>query len=145
TPDEAKHPRKWKQATYALPPDKTEGGEGPASIRTLPAHDKDKDHTYFAAWGRFRSPNDIPVHYLIKAPEKSGRPDTGLRRRYARTDYGLVVEHRWEETLEDVVTLEDMRKARDEWLDLEIRVLEDAFAEAVGAEYDYSAFIKWLK
>src|SRR5207253_292709 len=104
-----------------------------------------KDLNYFAAWGTFKTVKDLPDNVLVKAPEKSGVPDGKLVREHARNDCVFVVEHVWRETLTDVVTLEDMRKARDELADLVIGVYAEAFDEAVGKDYDAADLAKWFR
>jgi hypothetical protein len=145
TPAAAKVEVVWKQATYAPDPDGLEkqGQSGPiTSLAVLPAA---QERPYFAAWGRFKSARELPEHVLMKAPEGSKLPDGKLVRDTSRKDYVFVVEHRWRETLTDIVTQANMRRARGELADLLISVAADTFDEAVGKEYDGGALFKLLR
>jgi hypothetical protein len=145
TPEAAKASPAWTQTTYAPDPDGLEkqGQTGPiSSLAVLPPG---QERPYFAAWGKFKSARDLPEHIVMKAPEGSGLPDGKLVRDTIRADYVFVVEHRWSETLIDIVTQEDMRKAREELAELLINVGADTFNEAVGKEYDGSALFKLLR
>jgi hypothetical protein len=145
TPAEVQNPRLWTQTTFAPKPDALEkqGFAGP--IAYLPIQGSDPERPYFAAWGRFKTVKDLPEHVVFKAPEGSGLPDSKLARASVRTDYVFAVEHRWRETLTDVVTLPGMRRAREELADLLINVLSDAFDEALGNEYDAAALFQLLR
>jgi hypothetical protein len=145
TPKDARKSDRWKQVTFAPAPDKAakEGWSG--LIRDLPLKAPDRDRPYLAAWARFPSPDRIPDHVEFKAPEGSKVPSGKLVRRYQRNDYVFVVEHRWREALTDVVTLADLRQAREELADLLLQVGEDSFQEAVGPNYDSRELFKWLR
>jgi hypothetical protein len=145
TPEAAKVRQAWDQTTYAPDPDGLEkqGQTGPiSSLAVLPPAN---ERPYFAAWGKFKSVRDLPDHVAMKAPEGSGLPDGKLVRETTRKDYVFAVEHRWRETLTDIVTQEDMRKAREEMADYLINIGMDTFNEAVGKEYDGSALFKLLR
>ena len=107
TPKAAQDRRLWEQVTYASEICLEERGQ---SIRELPPAAPDKDHDYFAAWGRFASADKIPDYFTLSIPDgsKAGR----LQRQSSRIDHVFVIEHRWEETLTDIVTFADMRTAR---------------------------------
>jgi hypothetical protein len=145
TPAAAQRPPVWKQITFAPNPEELEkkGWTGP--ISHLPLRAVDKDRQYFAAWGDFKTVQDLPDHLVFKGPEGSGLPDCKLVRGYTRRDYAFVVEHRWRETLTDVVTLQDMRRAREELADFLLNLLSDAFDEAVGKDYDASNLFDRLR
>ncbi len=64
---------------------------------------------------------------------------------YEQQDYVLVVEHRWRETLTDVVTLDDMHQARRELAAMVVALSETILNEAIGGEYDVSGLVKWLR
>jgi hypothetical protein len=136
TPEAVQLPSVWKQTTFVTNREELErqGITGP--IAHLPIQTANQERPYFAAWGEFKTAQDLPEHLVFKAPEGSNLPDSKLVRGYTRSDYVFVVEHRWRETLTDVVTLEDMRRAREELADFVIDVLSDAFDEAVGKDYD---------
>jgi hypothetical protein len=145
TPEPARAANLWKQVTYAVTPDTLKKENFMGGITDLPIRESSKDTPYFAAWNRFKSAKDVPDYYVKKAPEKSGLADAKLIRSHTRTDYGLVVEHRWAETLTDVVTREGMRQAREELADLIIGLFTDTFAEAYGQDWDAAALVKWAK
>jgi len=113
------------------------------SIRELPPASPDKDHDYFAAWGRFASVDKIPDYFTLSIPDgsKAGR----LQRESSRIDHVFVIEHRWEETLADIVTFADMRTARRELAQLLIQVFEDVLKQWLDSQYDVSALIDWLR
>lgn len=145
TPNVAQNAVLWKQITYAPPPDASEKAGWSGLIRDLPLKGPDKDRPYFAAWGHFPSQDRVPDHVEFSAPEGSKVPAGKMARIYQCSDFLFVVRHRWRETLTDVVTLSDMRKARDELADLALKVGEDIFNEAVGPEFDSSGLFKWLR
>lgn len=145
-PEAARKDALWKQTTYAPNPDALKKMNFMGAISELPIQKpKNEGVPYYAGWNSFKSAKDVPEHYLKKAPPKSDLPDAKLVRDYARTDYGLVTEHRWSETLTDIVTLDGMRKARDELADLAIVLFADTFQEAYGKDWDGSGLVKWLR
>ncbi|MGD9722211.1 MAG: hypothetical protein AB7O59_11790 [Pirellulales bacterium] len=140
TPAEARDPRLWSGVNYAveIPPDKWAG-----TIRELPTGKADNDHSYFAAWGDFTSPAKLPTTYLKPAPQ--GLPDGRLSVDYERVDHVFVVEHRWTETLTDIVTLEDMHRSRRKFLDVMIPLVERCLEVGLGPDYDVSGVTEWMR
>ncbi len=106
TPLEALDPKQWSGATYAV---EITHDSWSGTIDRLPVHLREKDDAYFAAWGKFASPDELPSTYIKPAP--IGLPDGKLTVEYKQTDYGFVTEYDWRETLTDIVTLDDMRRA----------------------------------
>jgi hypothetical protein len=145
TPDEVQKPAAWTRYTYAPPPHILEREKAPIDIRQLPPHKPDKDHTYFAAWGTFKSVQDLPGHFVMKPPEGATLPDGKLKRDLVHNDFVFVREHLWRETLTEVIQFEDARKARDEAIELLIDVGQDAFNELHGKEYDAGDLVKWAR
>jgi len=99
----------------------------------------DSRHPYFHAEGSFASPAEIPAHLLKRI---DGHPEIGeseLVRSLEREDYGLVVAHRWRETITNIVTPDDFRKARDQFIDLGVPMLVRTLEEVFGREYDVKA------
>jgi hypothetical protein len=133
----------WDKVAWAPPPEKAEG----VPFDLLPRADPPEGNAarYYVAWGTFKGARELPETVRFAAPKGSGVADGTLAREYGRTDYVFVVEHRWRETLTDVVTAEGMRKARDELADLAIGLGADTFDEALGKEYDASGLVKWAK
>jgi hypothetical protein len=144
TPDSVRRPELWQQVTYAASPEKLEREGWSGRITQLPVNPSGT-HTYFAAWGRFQSPQAIPDYVLFKAPEGIALSDGKLVRDCRRKDYGLVVEFAWKETLTDVVRLDDMRRAREELADLLIDLWQSAFERTLGQDYDQTGLVKWLR
>lgn len=96
------------------------------------------DRAYFHAHGGFRSPADIPAHFLRR---NDAYPDVGvseLRRSYERKELGFVVEHRWRETITNIVTRDGFVKARDEFLEVGLPLLCDGVEQIYGDRYDVS-------
>jgi hypothetical protein len=129
----------WNGSTYA---GRIEHERWSGSIADLPQADRDERHSYFAAWGKFESPQRMPQAFVRKAPQ--GLPDGKLIVDYQREDYGLVVEHRFKETLTDIVTIDDMHLARREMADLLIPLAPKILDEALGDKYDTSRLGDWL-
>jgi hypothetical protein len=145
TPEEARKAQLWEKVTHAPSPDEAEKQGWSGKVRDLPILEPSKDRKYFAAWGKFPSAQRVPEHVLIAAPEGSNVPPGKLVRTQARNDLVFVTEHRWTETLTDVVTLDGLRKGRDEAADLVLALGRDVFDEALGKEYDGSGLFKWLQ
>lgn len=141
TPEAALRPQIWKGTTHAprIGPEKWEG-----PIAKLPPADFDKDNPYFAAWGHFDSPQALPQHFVMKA-KAEGIADGKLAVEHLRTDYVFVVEHRWRETLTDVVTLRDMHRAADELSLAAIDIGREVLQEALGPEYDLADLVRWFQ
>jgi hypothetical protein len=140
TPAEARHDGVWEKQTFA--------GERPAArwsepISALPVVAAQNPLKYFAAWGSFASVDKIPNHYRRKLGE--GLPECTLERQVERTDYGLVVEHVWRETLTDTISMDEQPAARRELVGLLIDVGEATLAEHLGPDYDTSGLRQWAE
>jgi hypothetical protein len=138
TPEPVRRSQVWQRTTAA-----PKGWSGP--ISRLPVKNSGEAGPYFAAWGRFQSPQDIPMHFIRKAPEGARVPDSELVRDCSRIDYVFVREYRWRETLSDIVTLEEMRQAREQLADLLIAVGRDSLNQAFGQDYDATDLVNWCR
>lgn len=140
TPTEAQRAELWETITYAprMTPD-----EWPDSISELPQAPPADCRPYFAAWGTFDSAEAVPEHFVKPSPDKTKAAI--LQRNYSRTDYGLVVEYSWKETLTDIVTLDDVYRATDELADLGIDIARRALSEALGPDYEVSPVLDWMQ
>lgn len=99
------------------------------------------DRAYFHAHGGFRSPADIPAHFLRRNDQY---PDVGaseLTRSYERKELGLVVEHRWRETITNIVTRDSFIKARDDFLEVGLSLLCEGVEKVYGDRYDVSKVV----
>lgn len=130
----------WSVATGA---ERISADDWEGSITELPPRPQDEDHPYAAAWGRFDSVAEVPKHFEIKSPDESR--SSRLVRAHSRTDYGFVVEHKWSETLTDIVTHDDMHTAVRELADLLISLGAATFEEAYADRYDSSEFVAWAR
>jgi hypothetical protein len=139
TPEAARDAAKWKGITFAsrVPHEDWRG-----AIAELPSAPANKDNDYFAAWGEFSEASQLPQSALIDAPE--GIADGTLEREYERNDYVLVTEHRWRETLTDVVTLDDMHQARHELAEIVIPLAEKFLQQAYGNDHDIQPLVDWM-
>jgi hypothetical protein len=140
TTSEAQELDVWTGKTYA---ERIEPNKWPANIADLPPAPRDEDHSYFAGWGNFESPDRLPSAFFKKGP--GGLPDGKLVVEYERDDYVLVVRHRWKETLTDIVTIDDMHQARQELADMLVPLAKKILDEALGDQYDTTRLVDWLK
>ncbi|REK17191.1 MAG: hypothetical protein DWQ37_06900 [Planctomycetota bacterium] len=140
TPDDVQQADLWQQITYS---ERADHDKFTGPISELPYAAKDKDHPYFAAWGTFASAEKLPRTFVRKTPGKL--PDAELRVDYEREDLVLVVEHRWQETLSDIVTLDDMRAAREQLAEVMIPLARKTFQDALGDEYDVTLLVQWIE
>jgi hypothetical protein len=140
TPLDARQAGVWSNMTYAaeIRPEKWSGG-----IRDLRIAAADKDRPYFAAWGEFASPAKMPAHYLMPAPR--GVPNGKLAVEYEREDFIFVVEHRWQETLTDNVTLEGLHASRRQFVDVAIPLVQKCLETGLGPEYEVEGVVAWLR
>jgi len=136
-PDEALKPdwnARWKTVSDA--------SGRPGVSDSKPSHG---ECHYFIARGSFSSPREIPQHYRYT---EENAPDAGasvLERSYERTDYGFLVEHRWQEKITNIVTLAGFLKARDELLDFYLPSCIDAIERVFGKDYDVSRLVSHLR
>ncbi len=139
TAAEVREPGVWKGTTFAK---RIPHEQWSASIAELPATASDDDHPYFAAWGTFDSPSRVPSAFLKDEPE--GLPDGTLLIDYDRQDYVFVVDYYWNETLSDIVTLDDMHQARQELADMLVPLVGAILDEVLGEEYETAGLVDWL-
>jgi hypothetical protein len=144
TPEPTRRPQLWKQVTFAPSPDKLERDGWTGGITKLPVR-PDGSNSYFAAWGRFKSPQHLPDHVLFDSPKDVALPPGKLVRDCQYKDYGLIQEYHWRETLTDVVQLDDIRQAREELADLLIDLWQDSFKRTFGQEYDATDLVKLMQ
>lgn len=103
-----------------------------------------RERKYFTAGGTFRSPAEIPEHFrntVSLGPEQAiGRLD----RSYERIDYAFVVEHRWRETLTNIVTRDGFLAARAELLDVALPILSGGIRNVYGTQYDVDGILRYV-
>ena len=141
TPDEAQDPSHWERVTLAKEHsfDKWTG-----SIRNLPLDpilEKDKTK-FFAAWGSFDSVDEIPLHYRVCATGMEASAQ--LIPKYRKNDYGLFVEHYWEEVLTDVIQTESLDKSKREYLKFLSEILIAMVEDMLGETYDVTELNAWI-
>jgi hypothetical protein len=128
------------------PVEKVEQQAGPWQERIFSIQKRDgQEQQLISERGRFRTANDIPDYFKAEPLPGSNLPAGKLARGYTRHDYVFVVEHRWRETLTDVVQLSDMLRARDELAKLLIDYSQDCLNEAFGTEYEFGELLEWLR
>jgi len=103
------------------------------------------EHHYFSARGTFRSVLEIPPHFRLVLPQGGGASASELVRSYEPKDYGFVREHRWRETLTNIVTRDGFLKARDEFLDLALPKLIEGVEQVYGKLYDVKALNRYIR
>lgn len=140
TPDEAMESAAWDETGWSA--EKTFGNFD-GGIRDLSLSRKKKKRKYFAAWTKADSPTELPEHFTKTAVDENFT--SHFERQLERRDLGLLIEFTWQETLTDVVTLEDFRKARQEAVDLFCEILEPALNRSMGEEYDTGELIAWIR
>jgi hypothetical protein len=145
TPESVRRSKVWLQTTSAPDPQTLERRGWSSPISKFPVKKPGEAGPYFAAWGHFQSPQELPAHFIRRAPDGAAVPDSELVRRCNWTDYIFVREYRWQETISDIVHFEDMRKARGQLADLLIDFARDSLTEAFGHDYDTAGFISWLR
>ena len=120
-----------------------------AAVATPPAFATEQPHggdrKYFTARGVFRSPAEIPAHFRLVADPGKEVAASELARSYEREDFGFVVEHRWRETLTNIVTPEGFLKARDEFLERAIPRAVEGVEQVYGRRYDTTALARYLR
>ncbi len=145
TPEPVRRSTAWQQTTAAPEPQALERSGWTGTISKLPVQKRGAAGPYFAAWGRFRSPEEIPVHYVREAPNSAGIPNSELVRSCRWTDYVFVREYLWREALSDTVEPGQMRAAREQLADLLIDVGRDSINHAFGQEFDATALENWFR
>ncbi len=140
TPPDAQTSSAWEKRTYVPRIPHEEWND---TIRSLPEAIRDDDRPYFAAWGDFSSADKLPQTFRKTAPQ--GKPDGTLQLDYQREDLVLVVEHRWRETLTDIVTLDDMHQARRELADILLPIAEKVLNRGLGDAYDTTEVVSWMR
>jgi hypothetical protein len=102
-------------------------------------------HEYFKARGTFESPADIPLHYLYvnKAEPELGL--SALTRQFARTDFGLFVEYRWQETVTNAVTRARFVEGIEEFLQVIGPCVTSGLPDALGDDYDAAPLVTFLQ
>jgi hypothetical protein len=100
---------------------------------------------YFVATGTFPTPQDIPAHYRYVAKGTGAALSSDLERDYRRTDFGLLVEFRWIETLTNCVAFDRFLVARDEMFDLLLPEVIRNLDAQVGADYDVTGLDEYFR
>lgn len=149
TPEPARSRELWQQTTWAgeILGDKWTGSIRDLPIRTEPersANGTEKTPVYFAAWGKFDTVAKLPEHFS-RDVDVGEKRTVKLTRNYERIDYGFVVEHRWSERLNDIVRLDDMRRARRELFDLLTEFSLEVLSQRLKENYDLSRLKTWLR
>lgn len=138
TPDAAREPVSWEKTGFTA---EKSFDDFAGDIRKLPLADDGND--YFAAWTKVASANDLPEHFAKLSGDESFT--SRFERQFERRDLGLLIEFVWEETLTDVVTLDEFRKARVEGIELFVRLLETTLNQALDEEYDTTKLMDWIR
>jgi hypothetical protein len=109
-----------------------------------PSKSSDSYH-YFTATGTFAHPRDIPPHYHCGAKDAPDLGSSDLERTYETKDFGLVVEHRWQEKITNIVTMSSFLNARDDLLDRLVPIWIDALEKIFGPDYDLSRLAAYIR
>lgn len=138
TPKAAQEPAAWDTTGWTSEKsfEDFQGG-----IRDLKLAETGSD--YFAAWINAKSASKLPDHYV--RPAIDDQFSSRFERQFKRRDLGLLTEFTWRETLTDVVTLEEFRKARAEGIDLLCEIVEPTLNTGLGEEYDASKLMAWFR
>jgi hypothetical protein len=102
-------------------------------------------HIYFSAQGLFRSPAEIPHHFRHALAQGREAGASELVRCYESKDYGFVREHRWRETLTNIVTRDSFLKARDGFLNLALPMVALAIEQVYGKSFDVTGLAEYLR
>lgn len=116
------------------------GGEAEAKANGKASNHKDK---YVFAHGEFASLEQVPEHY--RKSMEGDEPSATLRRKSEREDLIFLTEHRWTETLTDVVKLEDIPAARRELIELLVPVIVETLRQELDTDYDISAVETFMR
>jgi len=108
--------------------------------KNVPGFPKKKDENTIAIWGRFASVDQIPSYF--QSPTDRAQAAT-LQRSYTKTDLVFATQHRWKETLTDIVDLSDARVAAREAVHLWTEHGVEVFSERFGPDYDFSDILQW--
>ncbi len=140
TPDQSLVEGDWEKVTWLAAGDAREFA-GP--IRSLKIINPEEVDHYAAAWGRFADVGKVPDHYVRSAEysEQTSR----LKRDLKITDYGLVTEYLWAETLTDRVVPDDFREARIKLFRLLSDFYEYILSEGMSDDYEVSKLVRWLR
>jgi hypothetical protein len=103
------------------------------------------EHHYFSARGSFRSPAEIPHHFRHALAYGGNAGASVLVQSYQSKDYGFVREHRWRETLTNIVTRDSFLKARDEFLNLAVPQAALAIEQVYGESFDVTGLAQYLR
>ncbi len=117
----------------------------PPELAKLARNAQPDEHHYFSARGFFRNPAEIPHHFRRVV---SGGRDAGaseLVQSYECKDYGFVREHRWRETLTNIVTRDSFLKARDEFLNLALPMAVLGLEQVYGKSFDVTGLAQYLR
>lgn len=93
-------------------------------------------HPAITARGKFASQEQIPAHYVYTNSELPNAGSSQLARRFTKTDFGLLTEYRWSETVTNNVTLESYLANRDKLMDQMLPPYADSVKKALGKKYD---------
>ncbi len=109
----------------------------------LPPNEESAGAAYVLAQGRFPSIEAIPEHVAFTSSDGTLR--ARFVRSYGRNDFGWFVEHVWQETLPDVVTLQGMREARQHLANLIMDYLMGTIRAAYGPMLDTGALEEYCR
>ncbi len=135
TSEEIQHHKDWEVTRL------TDDSVDVVNIRDVTV--SDEDPSYFAAWGRFRSIDQVPEHFY-KQSEHSSK-SSRLSHAYNRSDFLLVTEHDWSESINEIVTLSDVHPASRELAEILIDIVEPALANGLGDSYETHGLVRWLR
>lgn len=133
-----------------------DGADSPenwGNIARTPEHDFDfrgdirdapeeESGAYTTAWKRVAAGQPLPEHYHNLGDDEDY--ESRFERTAVWTDYGLVVEYAWEETLTEVVRLADLHKALQEVTVIGGKAASQILGQALGDKYDVSLLETWV-
>lgn len=110
-----------------------------------PRQSTQKSDRYFVASGEFDDIKKIPDYLDLSDPKFKDGPQPRLVRTLTQKDHGFLTEWAWEETLTDVISLQDQRVAREELAALGATLMTEICREAWGPEYDIQGLEAWMR